>query len=188
MGVYIRAARLAIVASGLAALTGCSVLVDFIDQPLDDGTCDGSSCDASIDASDASDVTVKDAFVPDVRDAGPPDVATLCKGKANGWYCGFNGLNGTAPSKDDLVECHDGGVFMLTLCDGGCLAYPNGVPDQCNECGSMKDGYYCGNQFPNAAPGTNTVLVLCTKGTGIVEQDCPPKMCVPGPNGTASCK
>lgn len=181
----IHAARLAIGAVCGGALAGCTLLVDFIDQPLDD-TCDGSSCDASIDTSDAfDDVNMKDT---DVRDAGAPDVALLCKGRGNGWYCGFNGLNGTAPSKDDLVECHDGGVFMLTLCDGGCLAYPNGVPDQCNECASMKDGFYCGNQFPNAAPVTGTVLVLCTKGQGTVEQDCPPKMCVPGPNGTAVCK
>lgn len=117
------------IAIGLAPLAGCTLLVGFIDQPIED-TCDGSSCDASIDASDASaDTNGKDTYVADVRDAGPPDVALLDKGKSNGWYCGFNGLNGTAPSKDDLVECHAGGVFVLTLCEGGCLSSPNGVPD-----------------------------------------------------------
>ncbi len=166
-------------------LAGCTLLVDFIDQPLDPG-CDGSSCDGAAPDVVFADVSVKDSYVPDAHDAGPPDVAELCKGKFNGWYCGFNGLNGPAPSKDDLVECRDGGVKLLTLCDAGCLVYPNGVPDRCNECPSMKDGYYCGSQFPNALPDNSHVLVLCTKGQAMIEQDCLPKACVPGP-GTAVC-
>jgi hypothetical protein len=163
-------------------LARCSLLVDFVDQTVDGG-CEG--CDASL-----PDVTVDSPSEPDsadVRDAGPPDVATLCKGKSNGWYCGFNGLNGTAPSKDDLVECEDASVYKLTLCDAGCLSYPNGVPDRCNECPGMKDGYYCGSQFPSARPENGHVLVLCTAGQGIVEQDCLPGTCAPGP-GTAKCQ
>lgn len=174
--------RGAVAVLAAAASLQCSLIAEFVDQPIDD--CDGS-CDSAPDAADAQ---TKDAFAPDVRDAGPPDVAALCKARSNGWYCGFNGLNGAAPSKDDLVECRDGGVYMLTLCDAGCLVYPNGVPDRCNECPSMKDGYYCGNQFPSGLTDNAHVLVLCTKGQGMVEQDCLPKMCVPGPNGTATCK
>ena len=136
---------------------------------------------------DADTFDAADAYHPDVRDAGPPDVATLCKGKDNGWYCGYNGLNGVAPSKDDLVECRDASVYKLTLCDAGCLAYPNGVPDRCNECPGMKDGYYCGSQFPSGLADNATTLVLCTQGVGTVEQNCAPKTCAPGP-GTAKCQ
>lgn len=162
------------------------MLVDFVDQPVD--ACDGAACDGDLaDRFVLPDSSLDGKPAVDVYDAGPPDVATLCKGKIDGWYCGYNGLNGVAPSKDDLVECRDASVYKLTLCDGGCLPYPNGVPDRCNECGGMKDGYYCGSQFPSARPENANVLVLCTKGTGTIEQNCPPMMCVPGP-GTASCK
>jgi len=173
---------LAIATSACAA--ACSLLVDFVDAP-DAGGCFGDTCDASLFDADTFDAA--DAYHPDVRDAGPPDVATLCKGKDNGWYCGYNGLNGVAPSKDDLVECRDASVYKLTLCDAGCLAYPNGVPDRCNECPGMKDGYYCGSQFPSGLADNATTLVLCTQGVGTVEQNCAPKTCAPGP-GTAKCQ
>ena len=184
-GVARRRVVFAFLCAAGVVLARCSLLVDFVDQPVDAGYCEGASCDGSV-----SDVIVDSSKLPDaadVRDTAQPDVSELCKGKFNGWYCGYNGLNGVAPSKDDLVECEDASVYKLTLCDAGCLPYPNGVPDRCNECPGMKDGYYCGSQFPGAQPANGTVLVLCTAGQGIVEQNCLPGTCAPGP-GTAKCQ
>lgn len=185
--------RRALVLCAMAgALAGCTLLAEFVDEPAGDcvdGGCAGQSLDGSPDAvgdgrADATDVGPR----PDVFDAGPPDVATLCKGRGTGWYCGFNGLNGTAPSKDDLVECREGGVYAMTLCDAGCLSYPSGVPDRCNECPGKKDGLYCGSEFPSARPANATIVVRCTKGEPIIDKQCAPLACVDDAGGFAVCK
>ncbi len=167
----------------LIAAPSCTLLVDFVDQPLVD--CEAGEC---LDA--APDVSIPDAKAdagdtPDVLDADTPDVSALCKGKLNGFYCGYNGLNGLAPSPDDLVHCVDGGT-SLVLCDAGCVGFPAGYPDRCSECTGKATGYYCGSQFTGYGIADKDVLLYCAGGKATVQMVCA-NGCAPGA-ATASCK
>lgn len=145
-------------------------------DPCADGGCVDVSVDAALDVREAA----TDAAARDVT----YDVAHLCKDAYDGWYCGFNGgLNGTAPSPDDLVHCVDGAA-MLEHCDAGCVPYPSGIPDMCNTCGN-KEGYYCNDQLGAQAKGVN-YLSLCNGGQMFPVKKCQNK-CIEGP-GDASCQ
>ncbi len=151
----------------------CTLLVHFVDTP--DASLDATSSDATFDASaDGS----TDAGV-DVYDA-----AKLCKGLGDGWYCGLNGLNGTPPA-EWLVHCVDASA-VVRVCDGGCLAFPSGVADRCNECPGMPDGVYCGSQFATWGTDNAPYLISCEQGYAVIQMKCVIG-CQPGP-GDASCK
>ncbi len=149
----------------------CSLLVTFVDAPDagPDATFDAQS-DAAGDASDAG----LDAF----------DASKLCKGEIDGWYCGFNGLNGSPPPSW-LVHCIDASA-TIRVCDGGCLAFPSGTSDRCDECPGMPDGVYCGSQFPTYATDNAPFLISCGQGIAAIQVKCV-NGCQPGP-GDASCK
>jgi hypothetical protein len=159
----------------LVLTASCTLLVDFVDAP--DASVD-ASFDAALDtnafdASDASDA-VLDAY----------DGSKVCKGLENGWYCGFNGLNGDPPA-NWLVDCVDASP-IIRVCDGGCLAFPSGTSDRCNECPGMPDGVYCGSQFSTYATDNAPYLITCGGGIAAIQVKCA-NGCQPGP-GDASCK
>lgn len=158
----------------VAALSACSLLVQFHDEPA---PCDGG-CDASPDVADGG-ADARDGGSADAMDASV-DVVHLCKGSYDGWYCGYNaGLNGRAASPDDLVHCLDGAAFIVD-CDAGCVGFPSGVPDMCNTCGS-KQGYYCADQLGSSA---KDFYVFCSGGVMTPQKKC--TTCVSGP-GDAAC-
>jgi hypothetical protein len=161
----------AILLYALPLTAGCSLLVSFVDSP------DGGS-DATFDSPSDSPADASDAG-PDVYDG-----SKVCKGIGDGWYCGFNGLNG-APPKDWLVHCVDASP-IIRVCDGGCLAFPSGTSDRCDECPGMPDGVYCGSQFPTYAADNGPFLISCGQGTAAIQVKCV-NGCQPGP-GDASCK
>lgn len=153
----------------VAAITpACSLLVQFVDAP-DAG--DGSS-DVQVDVLDAA------------RDTAGFDGSHVCTGLGNGWYCGYNGLNGNPPP-DWLVFC-DAGKPTIRVCDAGCLAFPSGTSDRCNECPGFASGEYCGSQFSTYQADNAPFLLSCSQGIAAIQTDCT-NGCQPGP-GDASCK
>ena len=153
----------------------CTLLVNFVDAP------------------DAGEASVKDVVVEATLDAGGEpevkpeagyDASKVCKGLMNGWYCGYNGLNGSPPP-DWLVDCIDGGP-VVRVCDAGCLAFPSGTSDRCNECPGMPNGNYCGSQFSTYQADNGPYLISCAEGLAAIQVDCA-NGCAPGP-GTAACK
>ena len=157
---------------------GCTALVDFIDAPVD-------PCEAGLCRDQSLDVLVVDA-APDVRDASFDasfDATGACKAKANGFYCGNNGLTVLVP-KEYLVQCKDASA-VLTLCDGGCLAFPTGYPDRCDPCPGKPNGTYCGSQF-NLGVDNAQYLLSCGTGSAVIQKLCA-NGCAPGA-GDASCK
>jgi hypothetical protein len=154
----------------LLVTTGCSLLVQFVDAP--------DAGDASSDASPVLDAR------PDVHDAAGYDASKVCKGLLDGWYCGYNGLNGTPPPSW-LVDCIDGSA-VVRVCDAGCLAFPSGTSDRCDECPGLPNGSYCGSQFPTYAADNGPYLITCSQGFAAIQGSCT-NGCQPGP-GDASCK
>jgi hypothetical protein len=152
----------------LPLTAACSLLVDFVD--VTDG-----GADAALDA--PSDVRT------DVVDAGY-DASKVCKGLIDGWYCGFNGVNGTPPP-DWLVHCVDASA-IVRVCDAGCLAFPSGTSDRCDECPGFPNGNYCGSQFSTYAADNGPYLISCGQGIAAIQVKCV-NGCQPGP-GDASCK
>jgi len=167
--------RAVFVVAALPLTAACSLLVNFVDAPEAgiDASFDGSY-DAPADAgSDALDAAL------DVYDA-----SKVCKGLQDGWYCGYNGLNG-APPTDWLVHCVDASP-IVRVCDAGCLAFPNGTSDRCNECPGFPTGDYCGSQFSTYAADNGPYLISCAQGLAAIQGKCT-NGCQPGP-GDASCK
>ena len=164
----VRARAILLCASSLTV--SCSLLVTFVDV---DGGADAIA-DASFDAEagDASDAA-------DVYDA-----SRICKGESDGWYCGFNGLNGSPPP-NWLVHCVDASP-IIRVCDAGCLAFPSGTSDRCNECPGMPDGLYCGSQFSTYQVDNGPFLISCGQGIAAIQVKCV-NGCQAGP-GDASCK
>lgn len=154
----------------LPLTAACSLLVTFVDS-------DGGP-DATTDA-------IADGPA-DARDAGVDvfDASKLCNGLIDGWYCGYNGLNG-APPANWLVHCVDASP-VVRVCDAGCLAFPSGTSDRCNECPGMPDGVYCGSQFSTYAADNGAFLISCGQGIAAIQVKCI-NGCQPGP-GDASCK
>jgi hypothetical protein len=159
-------------ASVSALAASCSLLVTFVDV---DGGLDATA-DAPIDV----------VILGDASDAGIDvyDASKICKGESDGWYCGFNGLNGQPPP-DWLVHCVDAAP-TVRVCDGGCLAFPNGISDRCDECPGMPNGDYCGSQFSTYATDNAPFLISCGQGIAAIQVKCA-NGCQPGP-GDASCK
>jgi hypothetical protein len=151
----------------------CSLLVTFVDV---DGGLDATAdapIDVVIEAGDASDAGI------DVYDA-----SKICKGESDGWYCGFNGLNGSPPP-DWLVHCVDAAP-IVRVCDAGCLAFPSGTSDRCDECPGFANGDYCGSQFSTYAADNGPFLISCGQGIAAIQVKCA-NGCQAGP-GDASCK
>ena len=166
----------ALILAALPLTAACSLLVNFVDAPE-------AGVDAALDV--APDVVV-DAGLDAPADA-PPDVydaSKICKGLIDGWYCGYNGLNGTPPP-DWLVHCVDASP-IVRVCDGGCLAFPSGTSDRCNECPGMPNGSYCGSQFSTYGTDNGAYLITCGQGIAAIQVKCT-NGCQPGP-GDASCK
>lgn len=163
---------LAYVAS--AMLAGCTFLIDFdapeapaeagLDSAVPPGPpdvrIDGSGVEASVDAG------------ADVRDAiANPDA---CKGNPDGKYCGGNQIVWPAANKDDLVTCKGQVVSIVKLCSGvgGCIRMANGFPDQCDECGTRADGFYCGRDL-GWEPKNAERRVQCQNKASIAQPVCP---------------
>jgi hypothetical protein len=160
---------------GLALLApGCTALVDFVDAPVD-------PCEAGLCKDQTLDVGNGDA-APDVRDAAAIDASGACKGKGNGFYCGNNGLTVLLP-KEYLVECRDASA-KVTLCDGGCLAFPSGYPDRCDPCPGKANGNYCGSQLGLGAENAQ-YLLSCGNGSAVIQKLCATGCA--GDAGTAKC-
>ena len=155
----------------LPLTAACTLLVDFVDQ------------DAGPDA--APDVAVDaPADVADAAVEAPYDASKICKGLEDGWYCGYNGLNGSPPP-EWLVHCVDASAIVRD-CDAGCLAFPSGTSDRCNECPGFPNGNYCGSQFSTYAADNGPYLISCGQGIAAIQTKCT-NGCQPGP-GDASCK
>lgn len=159
----------------LPLTAACSLLVNFVDAP-DAGPDAGPDvvADAPFDALDAAADVADDAY----------DASKVCKGLEDGWYCGFNGLNGSPPP-DWLVHCVDASP-IVRVCDAGCLAFPSGTSDRCDECPGFPNGNYCGSQFSTYASDNAPFLISCGQGIAAIQKDCT-NGCQPGP-GDASCK
>lgn len=156
-------------------LTACSLLVNFVDAP-----------DAAPDASFDVVVAPPDAGPDAIADTGVDvyDGSQVCKSRGDGWYCGFNGLNGTPPP-NWLVHCVDA-ASTIRVCDGGCLAFPSGTSDRCDECPGMPNGTYCGSQFATYAADNGAYLITCNQGIAAIQVKCA-NGCTAGA-GTAACK
>lgn len=154
--------------AALAPLAACTLLVDFVDQPV---PCDGASC---VDARIAIDAAGFDGpvIVVDASDGGVDAPNLACKGKTNGYYCARDGLNGYPGDDKDLVVCEAGVVAAVRHCDGGCIFMPPGTPDVCNECGRKADGTYCGKEFPGWLPEHANFLVRCQQGAAPTYTKC----------------
>jgi hypothetical protein len=173
-------------ASAAAALTAsCTLLVQFHDAP--GGGCEGGFCgdDASV---------LEDSFVPPTADSGVdgahdaaatgdagkveaaveagPDHYAPCDDLASGFYCAEDGLHGYAGSPDDLVQCADGGIAKVTLCDGGCLPLPAPFPDACNPCPGNPDGTYCGRNLAGFPAVNADFLIQCQTGNVVQSVAC----------------
>jgi len=175
-------------ATAATALTAsCTVLVQFHDAGGsgcatgfcgDDGSAgeenvgpDGSGLDAPTDASTDTASVGKDAGTG--KDGGPaPDHYAPCADLASADYCADDGLHGYAGSPDDLVQCADGGIAKVTLCNGGCLPLPAPFPDACNPCPGTPDGLYCGRDLAGF-PSTNAdFLIQCQSGNTVESVAC----------------
>lgn len=156
----------------LTLAPACSLIVSFIDA-----SCDGGGCvDASPDVSNEAGA--------DVVDAAAYDASRICQGRIDGYYCGYNGLNGQPPP-DWRVHCVDGGA-SIRVCDAGCLAFPSGYADRCNECPGFPNGDYCGSQFAGYGTSNDAFLISCGQGLAAIQKLCT-NGCQEGP-GDASCK
>ncbi len=199
-----RRAALSRGAAGVAAcvaLSGCTLLVDFVTKDSPRATCDGGDC---LDASSAAD------GAPDTArsDAGPPvgdaafekslsdarvDAAQCpnpCRSRDDGWYCGNNGLSCIAPA-DQLYLCERDAVADVTVCTSGCVPLPNGHPDTCDPCFGKANGTYCGKDLPIvphvAGVDRNDIYLFDCKGgqTTTASQACP-TACSGSPNAKCS--
>jgi hypothetical protein len=157
----------AIAVAGAGALAACTLILPFDEVPApEDGGADVASprldgqTDAGADAaSDAPGDAPRDVDL---------DALASCKGKT-GTFCGNNQLV-DYPYPDDLVVCDGGKVAAAKPCTTGtkCQHLVNPHPDQCDECTSKTDGYYCGREFAGwIKTGTNNnaqIRVHCRSG------------------------
>jgi hypothetical protein len=170
-----------------AATASCTLLVQFHDQ-AGSGGCEGGFC--GDDASMVEDSSIAEAGIDATHDAGPAEAATKDAGKdavavdagpdhyapcgslASGFYCADDGLHGYAGSADDLVQCADGGIAKVTLCDGGCLPLPAPFPDACNPCPGNPDGTYCGRDLSGFPTINADFLIQCQSGNVVQSVAC----------------
>ncbi len=171
------------------ALSGCTLLVDFVTKDRDISLCDGGACqdatfadgDGRIDTGPADGGPSVDALF----EKSPNDVhvevaqcANPCRNRDNGWYCGNNGLFCNAPP-DDLYTCEKDAVADVNHCVNGCVPLPNGHPDTCDPCFNKANGTYCGKDLPivphvAGADRNDIYLFDCKLGvTTTASQACP---------------
>jgi hypothetical protein len=174
-----------------AALAACTFIL-----PFDEIDPDGGGLDARVpDRADPEDTFVPDSGGPDVKvvDAARDvdlDALASCAGKT-GTFCGNNQLD-AYPFPDDLVVCDAGKVVKATPCTTGtkCIHLQNPHPDQCDECASKADGYYCGRDFSGwIKTGTDNnanIRVHCRSG-GQDRIDYCQTTCTESTPGTAIC-
>lgn len=75
-----------------------------------------------------------------------------CPG-ANGLYCGSDGLGLNA---NNLYQCSNGSVTLVSSCSGGCQTNPAGQSDACKGgCAGKVAGWYCGSDGLGLDPNTN---------------------------------
>jgi hypothetical protein len=189
------AGRAPLAAAICLALSGCSLLVDFVTKDQPDGVCDGGDC---------LDATFADGQVEGSPDGGPSvdapfekspndvhvEVAQCtnpCRNRDNGWYCGNNGLFCNAPP-DDLYNCEKDAAADVTHCTS-CVPLPNGHPDTCDPCVGKPNGTYCGKDLPTVphvvgADRNDIYLFDCKMGvTTTASQACPTTCTGAPPNG-----
>jgi len=161
-----------------AGVASCTFLVQFHDEP---GGCDGAFCVGDGPAVDVTggDVVVVEAGMDTGKPPaeGGPDTYAPCRTAAgaplaSGYYCATDGLNGFMGSQDDLVNCVDGGIGKVTLCDGGCLPLPAPFPDACNPCPGVADGTYCGRDLPGFPADNADFLIQCQTSNAVMTVAC----------------
>jgi hypothetical protein len=158
-----------------AALTSCSLLVQFHDQPVgddastpgvDSGLFEDVANDATVDADEAE-------AAPSKKDAGPaPDHYAPCSGLINGYYCATDGPHDFAGPSSDLLLCDDGGIGEAFPCEGGCLPLPAPFPDACNPCVGVADGLYCGRDLAGFPAYNADFLIQCQSGNTVQQVAC----------------
>ena len=167
MGVR-RSLGLAVGAATAILAASCSLIVQFHDAP--GGACEGGFCGDDASTSDRDVALTEDTSVDAGREAatdaappvdGGPDTYAPCGNLASGSYCAEDGLHGYAGSPNDLVQCQDGGISKVTLCDGGCLPLPAPFPDACNPCPGHADGLYCGRDLAGFPAVNGDFLIQC---------------------------
>lgn len=173
---------LATVAAAATLTLSCTLLVQFHDEP-GAGGCDGAFCgdDASMTEENVVKMDVGadsglDATAEAGKETGPVEAAVdasadhyaPCGSLASGFYCAEDGLHGYAGSPDDLVQCADGGIAKVTLCDGGCLPLPSPFPDACNPCPGNPDGTYCGRDLAGF-PAVNADFLIQCQSANVVQ-------------------
>jgi hypothetical protein len=177
---------LAMAAAAAALSASCTLLVQFNDAP--GGGCEGGFCgsdgsvsgenvvpspDAGADAGqDATTDAGKDASKVEASAEAGADHYAPCGNLASGYYCAEDGLHGYAGSPDDLVQCADGGIFKVTLCDGGCLPLPAPFPDACNPCPGNADGTYCGRDLAGFPAINGDFLIQCQSANVVQSVAC----------------
>jgi hypothetical protein len=175
---------LAIAAAAVALTASCTLLVQFHDAA--GGGCEGGFCgddasvaeenpapgpEAGVDAGHDATTDAKTGVGDAALEAGPDHYAP-CGNLASGYYCATDGLHSYAGSKDDLVQCDDGGIAKVTLCDGGCLPLPSPFPDACNPCPGTPDGLYCGRNLAGFPAINADFLIQCQSGNAVQTVAC----------------
>lgn len=173
-------------ATGLLApflFVECTYLITFDDVPKEGPEAsvdasfeasDGMSSDASTDAPDAS---------ADASDAA----ANVCLSLPDGRYCGNNGPRGYTGSKDDLITCKGDAMARIDHCaefGAGCKRMPTPYPDECDQCASKPDGYYCGRDMTGWSATNANVRVQCDAHAIVTTVVCPGTCASNGSNAT----
>ena len=171
---HVRRALVLLIAAGVA-VAACSAIVQFHDQPIvtaEASVADsGAGSDAGIDtATPADSGTGEDSSGGDSMAAA--DHFNPCSGKANGYYCGNNGLGPGLPDAD-LVHCLSGAIGTDTSCgDAGCLHVVDPFPDACNPCFGVADGAYCGRDLAGFPSFNGDILLQCSGGATTQQTAC----------------
>jgi hypothetical protein len=148
-----------------ALVAGCTFLIDFEAVPTGPGADDAH---ASADRTEAPDASVFDASR--ARDAAvEADAQTAvkpCTNAPDGTYCGGNRTAWPNGLKDDRVTCRKGEEPLVVTCatGQGCVAMPDGYPDECDACEGKTDGTYCGRDFSSWSTKNAHQRIRCQGG------------------------
>lgn len=189
--VGIRGALVAVVVVACVASASCVSLVGTTSPEPDAGatsdataTTDGASDAGDLRDSDPSDAAAADAAV-DAKDAAV-DYTQACVGKGDGKYCNGDQVSVDGGSRDDLIACAGGQTIGAKTCTNGCLRMPSGFPDECDECKTLVDGLYCGDDFVDWAAKNKNTRIRCEGGVVTGNLICSVACAGTGP--TASCQ
>jgi len=170
-------ARLVLLVAFGAVAAACSAIVQFHDQQpnvtADASVVDsGAGSDAGIDGSNPADSGTGDDSSGGDSMVAADHPSSPCNGKANGYYCGNNGLGPGLPDAD-LVHCVSGAIGADTSCgDAGCLHVVDPFPDACNPCFGVADGAYCGRDLAGFPMYNADILLQCTGGATTQQTAC----------------